>query len=515
MSCEDDEKTLTQVAKAPEGFRLLEYPAQNPAPPDIGGQSFADQVRLTADRIMRVFLSTLPSNYVSQVNGPWYSLQFQGMIEQLARYQVEAIEAYENTDFDFTRPEYLWQTLGILVFPRVEQGIPDIDGDLTYRDFLKAMVRLLLSGATKDAVREGAGLTTEGIISIIEKFQFPESAWGLDEQFGFELFVESYLRTDVSEDGSHYHEVQVDCEGKGTTTTTVCLDGFTCQDHEHEIEGLLLEETSALPEHPLHDHRLIPAFPVDAFTLQENIIKILRALKPAHTIYELRFLFREFFGRPTLDENGNVTFEGSFFDDTVTWSMFSYYYDDLRKYCLGAKEIRSEFGETLTDLRLFSDPTRSFQPLEPNSTLVIEGGLNQGTYKVLSILTFPVGDDSTPRAYLTAPSGLSGTCTVSGDAIEDPTQDFGSVQEGETITITEGPNQGTYLLEALLGQFGGPVGSSVGPASKVRVSPSILSVDRRMNSALTGQSYRVTVDRLGAAVPQEVIGEDASRFFYL
>jgi hypothetical protein len=243
-------------------------------------------------------------------------------------------------------------------------------------------------------------------------------------------------------------------------------------------------------------------FPDDPFTLQENVRIVLRALKPAHTLYSYRHLFTETFG--------------ALFNSTSSWRLTTYYYEDLRKFCCGAKWVTGTGGITWTDRALFSDPARDFSQISPGATLRITSGQNnKGQFRVVEIRTFPVGTDTTARSYTTSPTGLTGTATVSGSDVEDPSQNFGTAVEGETITFATGPNAGTYRLKTLLGNTGGPVGQVVGPASRVRIAPSLLRLDRRMRYATTGQSYTVVVDRLGIQVPQAVAMEDATLYFVL
>jgi len=138
-----------------------------------------------------------------------------------------------------------------------------------------------------------------------------------------------------------------------------------------------------------------------------------------------------------------------------------------------------------------------------------------GRYRVTDVRAFPLGTDTTPRAYTTSPTGLSGTATISGDCLEDSTQNFGLAVEGELITFLAGPNSGTYRLKMLLGNTGGTVGLTAGPATRARIAMSLLRLDRRMRYAASGQAYTVTVDRLGVQVPHSVAGEDATVHFIL
>jgi hypothetical protein len=447
---------------------------QNPSPVGKGGQDRITTKRAQVDRIMEVFLQLLPSNYVSQVTGPFYTVQFQAVAEVIADFQLTAQEAFSDASYEYTRSEFLFQLLGMLVFPDADSdGYPDLKGDLTYREFLRRMVALLLQGATKPTIEEGLGLLSDATFTLVEKViaarqttkkvwdaaqgrwvDRPGSAWGLDDQFEFEINVE----------------------------------------HTDPETGL-------------------QAFPPDPFVLQENARIVLRALKPAHTLYDYRHLFREAFGQ--------------LFTDTYSWELSNYYYDDFRKFCCGAKQVSGTAGVTWTDRGLFSDTTREFDQISAGAELVILTGPNSiaassadsgeyGRFRVEDVLAFPVGTDTTARAYTTSPTGLTGMATVTGDAIEDPNQDWGQAVEGEELTFTAGPNAGTYRLKAVLGNNGGPVGEpTTGSGTRVRVALSLLRLERRMKYATTGQQYTVVVDRLGVQEARQVTGEDASIFFVL
>jgi hypothetical protein len=414
--------------------------SQNPSPFPETGQDFLDKVRLQTSAILAQFIKVLPSNYVSRTTGPFYTLQFQAAAEQLAVFQVTAQEVFKDADYDYTRPEFLWEVLGSFVFPEATT-VPTVDGDQAYRTFLKKMVLLLLRGATPGVMQEGAELLTEADVLLLERFleaREPGSAFTIDDQFFVDLLVE---------------------EGGGTS------------------------------------------FPAQPFVLQENVRLILKALKPAHVLYSYSHLFRETFG--------------TLFVDTYSWEMSAYYYDDFRKFCYGAKEITGTAGVTLAGRTLFSDPTRSFDSVQVGGILTVLSGANAGAYRVAEVITFPLTIDATARAYTTSPTGLTGTATVSMGVITDSAQDFGAAVEGEVLTFTAGANAGSYRLDTLLGTNGGPVGVATGPATRVKVSPSMLRIETRMPSVLTGQSYSVGVDRLGVRVPKSVLGEDVSEQFYL
>lgn len=429
--------------------------AQNPAPnPPTQGQGYLRDRRELVNGIMAAFRSVLPSNYVATTNGPWYSLQFQAMAEQLAEIQINSTAVMKDSTWDFTRTDFLWQVLGQFVFPGAtdKTGIPQINGDLAYREFLQKMVRLLLIGATKPAIEGGLEALDPNVIATV---------------------VERYLETPPRDPQGVY----------------TILDQFTIDIFIEGLDG---------------------GFPSDPFLTQTNAQLVIAALKPAHVLYTYAYLFRDAFGTIASDGDG--------LDGALSLNLEPYYYDDTRKYCLGAKSIVGVSGSTLSvgGRFLFSDPSFSFEKIRVGAILKITSGANAGRYRVVDKLALVSGASPTAVSY-TVSSGGGGTLTaLSEDSVQDLSRDWGALTIDTTITILTGVNAGTYRLDTVLGLTGGPIGTVGVSGTQVRLSTSILKVDRRMPSApLTGQSYEVDVDRLGVRVPQVVSAEDVSIQFYL
>jgi hypothetical protein len=456
---------------------------QNPAPVPQTGQQAVRIRRDIVDSILRTFQQVLPSNYVAEVPGPYYVLQFQAVAEELARVQLALEEVGLESDVNFARPEYLWQMIGTLVFPDVTKapvGIPEVDGDLTYREFLRRMILLLLQGATLDVQKQGLELLTQAVVDVIAKVNWSDreiSAWGFGEQ----------------------HEFEINVLGR-----TVFTDPTT---------GELIEGA------------LGTGFPPDPFVTLRNNLRVLRALKPGKAVFEYRHLFLDAFG--------------DLFAGEPLIQLDSWYYEDFRKFCCGMKEITGDEGVTLASRMLFSDVGREFASVCAGATLEILDGPNSkptsggedfatlGFYRVVGVRRLAADlerdDDGEvvpdTQEYTTSPTGLSGTLTILNDDgdLEDTSQDFSNAVEGETLTILGGSNAGVYRLGTLLGNSGGPVGK-VSPGSGVtgvRVAPSILQILTRMPQQAAGQSYRVSVERLGVREPFTVLEEDASAQFYV
>jgi hypothetical protein len=444
------------------------------------GQQGVRTLRDITDAILRTFQQVLPSNYVSEIPGPYYVLQYQAIAEQLARIQLELNDVGLESDVDFARPEFLWQMIGTLVFPdtaKTPRGIPEVDGDLSYREFLRRMILLLLQGATEDVVQQGLELLTEAVVQVLAKVDYsdrPISAWGFGEQNEFEINL-------------------------------LCITVFTDPATGELVEGALGT-----------------GFPLDPFRVLRNNQRILRALKPAKALYEYRHLFLDAFG--------------DLFTAEPTFQLDPWYYEDFRKFCCGMKEITGDGGDTLAGRMMFSDVTRDFRAVPYGAALEVldgpntkptSGGLDTATlgrYRVVGVQRLISGADvdangiPIARPYITSPTGLSGMATVTADGdVTDLAQDFSDAKEGETLTFTAGPNAGSYRLDTLLGTNGGlvglvPAGSDV---PSVRLAPSILQILTRMPQVASGQSYRVALERLGVNTPFTVLGENESAQFYL
>ena len=477
---------------------------QNPAPFEQEGQVDESRVRAVADQIVRVFINSLPSNYVSQTKGPYYVQQFQAVAEELARIQVTAEDAYEDNDYNFTRSEVLFQFLADLIFPTSSTtGLPEIEGDISYRAFLQKMVVLLLKGSKTVTLLQGVEALTDAEVSILDKSLFigkPGVGWGIADRFTFEINVAKTRRTTSGSllVDSHYHTVKINAAGEGETTGIVWADG-SGPDHVHTIEGFLVAEASATGL-PAHTHDLLSDFADLPVILERNVRIVMRALRPAHTLYEYRNLFRE-------------TYRHVFTDDYQKLDLDSYYYDDFRKYCTGVKEITSLTGIVLSDRYTFND-TLSFRSVRVGAPFVVTGGPNAGRYQVREVISFPFGNDPVARSYTTSPTGLFGVAAVVDGAFVDATQNWALAAPNEVLTFATGPNAGKYLLETVLGLNGGPVGEAAGPATEVRPALCFLRVGPRFIVAGSGVPYTVEVDRLGIRSSIEVLNEDVSSQFF-
>lgn len=430
----------------------------NPAPLNTELGVTQERVKTEiVESILSVFSELLPSNYVSGVRGPFYTLQYQAAAESLADLQMAVQEVFADSIFDLTRPEFLFQLLGSLVFPDGEQrGVPVVDGDVSYRSFLHRILLLMLEGSTPENIAAAAQAVygDDALITVRE----PGLGEAAAESDRFRFGVEVTYQDGTLSPFRLFNTGEILPEGIETT------------------EGELIEVPNDI-------------FPPDVAQSLRNAQIVLGALKPAHTVFEIRHVFREFFGIIFAEESFSA--------------LTQYEYEDFRRYCRGRRELYGGEGVTLARRNLFQDNTRDFRAVQPFYSFlsVLDGENVDGVYRVLEVLHVP---SPTTTAEASFSFGLiSGTGSLSGGSVwVSEGADFSSAVEGDILSITTGGNVGSYRV------LGGDVGS-------LYLAPSILKLEKRMGVAATGQSYRVTLDLKGAQEDHAVVGEDVSSQFYI
>ena len=228
----------------------------------------------------------------------------------------------------------------------------------------------------------------------------------------------------------------------------------------------------------------------DPVLLEQNVRLLVDALRPAHTVYRLRHLFRETLSQPV----DTVGYPNS----RLTVSVSDEHYDDARSFWTGVESIGSVADVTG---RWLNDTTTDLSFVQAGAPVTIDGDV----YRVVSVLRFRQDPDLTPRAF-TSPAG-NGFVTVEGGVL---TSDIDLVHAnwGDVLTITTGANAGKYRLESL---STGHLDDS--PPSSFQTRPTVgwLELDRAAPNAL-GVAYRVGIDRLGRQKALQAVEDVSSQF---
>jgi len=220
-----------------------------------------------AQSIFTNLLNLLPSNYVSTVQGPNYTQEVKAVSVELAKLELALEDVEYDSDFRTTRSDFLYSLVGYLVFLNGKLPTTSFD-DQEFKTFLLNVIRIYFQGSVPSSMREGVQLFVSNNVTLTENFLLVRAgASGLDISDQFGF--------------------QIDIDALG-------------------------------------------GFPTDVFTLDSNIRLILDILRPAHTLFRIRYVFRDTY-TPNADTVGKVL-------DTSRWRLANYYYDDFRIYPRGLKD---------------------------------------------------------------------------------------------------------------------------------------------------------------------------------
>jgi hypothetical protein len=271
------------------------------------GKGYEQALASRSQAILSALMNLLPSNYESTVVGPEYTLYLKAFATELGRVALTLERLAESTEYSRVPSEFLWETVGYLVF--INGKLPELGfDDESFRDFLQAVISIYFKGSTPAALAEGIALFTDSKFTLKELFNPPVgSPFDISDQFAFLV--------------------------------------------DFELQG-------QFPQNPLE--------------LDANIQLLLEIIRPAHTLYRLRFVFGD-----------DVSELVKAITDTATYDFRLYHYDDARKDCEGLAPLQGTEGViAMPDLSLFEDSLQPLHVVQPNAQLTVFSGVNQGTYRV-------------------------------------------------------------------------------------------------------------------------------------
>lgn len=214
--------------------------------------------------IFTTMLGLLPSNYTSSVQGPNYTNEIKAVAIELAKIELSLEDVNLDLDYNYTRSEFLYSIIGYLCF--LNNRLPSLEyDDGEFRTFLLNLIRIYFQGSIPKSIQDAVGLFLTSDFQILEDFLLVrQGAAGLDISDQFGF--------------------QIDVETGNQ-------------------------------------------FPQAIFDLQSSIRIILDIVRPAHTLFTIRFIFTDEY-TPNEDTTGTIL-------DEMRWRMWSYYYEDYRSYWAG------------------------------------------------------------------------------------------------------------------------------------------------------------------------------------
>lgn len=252
------------------------------------GKEYNLRLATRAQSIFTNLLNLLPSNYISTVQGPNYTQEMKAVAVELAKLELALEDVDYDSNFNETRSDFLYSIIGYLVFLNGKLPTTNFD-DQEFKQFLLNVIRIYFQGSVPGSMRDGVQLFVSNNVTITENFlQVRAGASGLDISDQFGF--------------------QIDIDALG-------------------------------------------GFPPDVFTLDANIRLILDILRPAHTLFRIRYVFRDDY-TPNEDETGEII-------DAMRWKLANYWYDDFRIYPRGLKD-RDRLGVKENQVVVAEDHSMDF-----------------------------------------------------------------------------------------------------------------------------------------------------------
>lgn len=232
------------------------------------GKEYNERLLVRSQAVFSTLLDLLPSNYISTVQGPNYTNELKAIAVEISRIELALEDIASDRDVNKTRGEFLYSILGYLVFLNAKLPSMSFD-DEEFRRFVLNLIRVYFQGSIPKSLRSVTEMLLDENVKLKENYALiRQGVSGLDisDQWGFQIDVE------IPEGGS---------------------------------------------------------LPQDVFESNEILRVILDVIRPSHTLYRLRHIFKDTY-TPN-DEFGRVM-------DTMKWSLADYHYDDFRSYWDGIRD---------------------------------------------------------------------------------------------------------------------------------------------------------------------------------
>jgi hypothetical protein len=230
----------------------------------------------------------LSSYWQSTIDGPNYARELKAMAIALAQIRLTLSDIQNDIYYSATRGEYLWQVLTVMLFPKTFglQGavsgagaFPTIDQtDIQFRTFLQQIVAIYFKGSITPSIQKAVELVTGGTVIVRE----------------------------------NYLEARMPASGLNLSDEF----GF-------EVDIFL----------PFVNN-------IDIFTADKNIRLLLQIIRPAHTLYTLKYILQDMYIGQQLPPGPNGTSpQPNKVTDSFTFHLSNYSYEDFRKFVLGIQGL--------------------------------------------------------------------------------------------------------------------------------------------------------------------------------
>lgn len=155
------------------------------------GKEWNLRVLQRGQAIFSNLLNLLPSNYISGIQGPNYTVELKAVAIELAKIELALEDINLDLNYNRTRSEFLYTIIGYLVFLNGRLPALEFD-DEEFRTFLLNLIRIYFQGSIPQSIKDATDLFVSDDFNVLENFLLTRlGASGLDisDQFGFQIEI--------------------------------------------------------------------------------------------------------------------------------------------------------------------------------------------------------------------------------------------------------------------------------------------------------------------------------------
>ena len=151
------------------------------------GKEYNLRLLQRAQTIFTTLLDLMPSNYISSIQGPNYTVEMKAVAVELARIELALEDISFDQDYGKTRSDFLFSIIGYLLL--VNNKLPPlVYSDEEFRTFLLNLIRIYFQGSVPDSMGDVVDLFITGDVTVTENFELVRqgaSGWDISDQYGF------------------------------------------------------------------------------------------------------------------------------------------------------------------------------------------------------------------------------------------------------------------------------------------------------------------------------------------
>ncbi len=234
------------------------------------GEVYLSRLQTEVSKNFVILLSLLSSYWKSRVDGPLYARSLKAVSLALSQIRLSLDEIYNDNEYDLTRGEFLTQVVTDLVFP--DEAVDLQKSDVEFRTFLVELIKLYFKGSVPGSIEKAVELITgTDVVLHINYEDARQPGSGLDISDQFGFSIDIALNSPSQ---------------------------------------------------------------IDTILADRNIRIVLGILRPAHTLYTIRYILSDsYLGNNALPYIGPRPPKK--IEDSLVTTLNDYRYEDYRKFVLG------------------------------------------------------------------------------------------------------------------------------------------------------------------------------------